>query len=295
MVCLAAALLAGCPAGGEDAPVARRREASGVVVARVGGQPITDVEVRAQMRLAGHDARRALEELVTFEALARAASDAGYRLADERAAEPARAMRVQRLVERELEPNLSQDNIDEASVRALYERGKKRFVHGRLVQVAMLCVFTGARMSVPRRAAAEATARELAKLVAGRPSTTGEDFAGIAKLPAWQQRNVSSTTVWQADTEPFPAVVGNAVALLKKPGDTTPVVGDETGYYIARYLDEKPPSNVTFEQAAPQLRQQMFAPWRRRQFVTLTNTLAAGHDVEAFPERLERQAKTAEP
>jgi hypothetical protein len=255
-------------------------------VADVAGQAILVDDVTAQMRRFHVDARTAVEQLVTFELLARAAAATGAAAADGDAddRQRVRSAEVQRLVEREIEPHLAKTAISDGDVRALYERGKARFVHGRLVQVAVLCVFTGARLKSEPRARAEANARALKAFVDQQPDRTSAGFEAIATQPAWVERNVSFTTVWQGDSEPFPPVVGRAVAALAKPGQTTALVGDETGYYIARYISERPPENISFAEAAPRLRDEMFEPWRRQRFIQLTMAMSNGHDIEVFPD-----------
>ena len=105
-------------------------------------------------------------------------------------------------------------------------------------------------------------------------------------MPEWVERNVSFTTVWQGEDAPFPRVVGRAVAALTRPGDTTDVVGDDTGYYIARYVAERPAENVSFAQAAPGLREEMFEPWRRQRFLQLAMEMAKDHDITVDPEAI---------
>jgi hypothetical protein len=257
---------------------------SSPVVAEVGGVAIHAAAVAAEMRRLGVDARQALERLVSFELLAR---EAGERVGPPDVEDRAEvdAIMVQRLIEREIEPRLVAAAIPDEEVRALYERGKKRFVHGRLVEVAVMAVFTGARMAPEPRARAAATARALAAAVAARPGRTAADLQTLSGDPAWSERGVGFTVTWQSLDEPFPRVLGEAIHALHDPGQTTPLVGDETGYYIARYLSEKPPANVTFEQAAPQLRAEMHEPWRRQKFLRLTMELGAEHEVEVFPDR----------
>lgn len=245
---------------------------------------VRSADVMAQARARGIGARQALEELVAVEVLARAAADGATALdADDR--ERLHALEVQALLRRDIEPRLALESIPDGDVRQLYERGKQRFVHGRLVEVAVLCVFTGARMNPEPRARAAETAKQLSALVAARRTREAADFAAIAAEPAWVSRQVSATTVLQGEDTPFPAVVGRAAQALTRPGDTTALVGDETGYYIARYVSEKPPETVTFEQAAPRLRAEMYEPWRRRRFLEIVRELANGHEIEILPDR----------
>lgn len=272
-------------------------------MARVGDSTIFANDLAAHMRTTGLSVSRALDQLVTFELLARAASEdaAGAATATATATDAGDAQRlrnleIQRLIEREIEPQLAPSAIDEAEVRSLYDRARPHFVHGRLVQVALLCVFTGARMKAEPRARAAESARKLKAYLdgrretaaaAGQPSPAAE-LELVAADPAWIERKVTFTTVWQGADSPFPAVVGKAVQALAKPGDTTELVGDETGFYIARYLSEKPPENVPFEDAAPRIRQEMYEPWRRQRFLQLSLALAQGHDIQVFPENLSK-------
>ncbi|MBC8131950.1 MAG: peptidyl-prolyl cis-trans isomerase [Deltaproteobacteria bacterium] len=268
--------------GRQSLPVAALPESP--VVATVAGVPIHASQVALQMR--HKDRRGALDELVTFEVLARAAASAGTDEPQATEREALRLLKIQRLVQREIEPRLTHDAIDEADVRAVYDRAKSRFVHGRLVETAVLCLFTGARMRPEPRARIEDNARKLKTYLAHRSSYSRVDFEAISKDPIWIERKVSFATVWQEEGQdrPFPKVVGRAIHALAAPGAITDLVGDETGYYIALYLSEKAPSNVSFAAAASEIRQEMYEPWRRQKFLQLALAMAQGHDIEVFPE-----------
>ena len=261
----------------------------GAVVARVGGVPITSSDLAGQMaRTPGLTARQALQQRITFEVLALAAAGEAPAATAEDLAER-KQVEVARLVERELEPQLRPESIPDADVRALYERGKRRYVHGRLVQATVLCLFTGARMNPERRARVEQNARMLDAYLTSHPAPTAAALEALVREPQWAERQVSATTVWQDQEqgEPFPLVVAHALGPLHKPGDRSPLVGDETGYYIAQYLAEQPPQHQTFEEVAAALRAEMYEPWRRQRFLRLTMELSAGHEVEVFPDNLE--------
>jgi len=285
VLALAAPLFMSCSKAGGPLPQAMP---AGAIVARVGTVPITADQVAAQLaRAPGLSVRQALAQRITFEVLAQAAADHQTAPTAQEVAERKNA-EVERLVEREIEPQLRPESIPDADVRALYERGKRRFVHGRLVQATVLCLFTGARMSAERRARIEANAKLLAADLDGHPTLSPAEAEALARQPRWADRQVSVTTVWQDEQEgqPFPPVVSRALAGLHKPGDRTPLVGDETGYYIAFYLAEEAPLAQTFEQVAGTLRAEMYEPWRRQRFLRLTRDLAAGHDIEVFPDNL---------
>lgn len=285
------ALLLAVPTCGGPEPIVPGTR-SDPVVATVDGVGIHASDVAVQMQRRGTtDRRAALEDCLTFEVLARAA--AGRATEPDAAAQAAvRQAIVQRLVEREIEPLLTRQAIPDAEVRALYEKGKPRFVHGRLVQATVMGFFTGARMKAEPRAHAERTARLLEAFLNEHPDI---DAAALAKDPSWAERKLSVSTVWQEENrdEPYPLIVGRALASLHHPGARTPLLIDETGAYIARYLDEKPPENRSFEQVAPELRDEMFEPWRRQRFQRLVTDMAAGHDVAIDPEAVALMASGA--
>ena len=262
------------------------------VVATVDGVGIRASQLAAQMQRRGSaDRRAALQDCVEFELLARAAQ-AGAIPSDPDDQAAVRLATVQRLVERELEPLLTPKAIPDAEVRALYEKGKPRFVHGRLVQALVMGFFTGARMKPERRAQAEHNATLLKAFLDQHPGLGRPALEALAKEPVWAARKLSVSMVWQEENqgEPYPLIVGRALATVRGAGALTPLVIDETGAYIALYLDEKPPENRTFEQVAPELRAQMFEPWRRQRFLRLVTDLAAGHDVSVDPDAVAQLA-----
>jgi PPIC-type PPIASE domain len=258
------------------------------VVARVDGIPITVADIAAQMAAnPGLEPRRALDERIAFEVLARAAAEEELPppTSDERAALV--AVEAQRLIEHDFEPKLARSAISDGDVRSLYERGKRRFVHGALVQIAVAHIFTGARMRPEPRARAEQNARLLQAALAARPPHTAAELEAVAREPIWVERNVGVTTVWQEvdANEPFPTVVGRALASLR-PGALTTLLGDETGYYVVLCLAQAPPENRSLADVAPGLRAEMFEPWRRHRFMELTANLTTAHDIEVFPDAL---------
>jgi hypothetical protein len=266
------------------------------VLARVAGRPILAGEVTRAALLAGSDLRAALEDRIRFEVLARAAEAAEIAPGPEDR-EILRQTQVERLVADLIEPRLAEGAIPESEVRAFYDRVHKRFVHGRLVQVTVLCIFTGARMKPEPRARAARHAEALRAYLATHPGLSDQAFLGLGNDPAWQggpeqKVSLSATTVWQDEEEPFPPVVGRAVSRLARPGDTTDLVGDETGFYVARYLAERPPENVSFAAARPILAAEMWEPWRRQKFLALTLELAGAHAVEAFPDNFRAMVST---
>jgi hypothetical protein len=282
---LAVALLACGRAGAPAIDLNTRVAEHDLPVARVGGAEIGQAALLAQMRATGKSRQEALEDLVHFELLGLAASQA-IPASDPDVRQARDAALVQRMIERELEPHLGRGDIPDQVLREVYERARKVFVHPRLVEVAMLSVYTGPRMKPEPRARAETTARALEQQLRGRGPLTLQAFEALAAEPAWKDRKVQFSRDWQGLDEPFPVEVGRAVQALGRAGAVTPLVTASTGYHLALYLDERPAETVSFEDAREKLRDQIFDRWRAGRFLEFVQQLAGAHAIEAYPERL---------
>ncbi len=255
------------------------------VVARVDGVSIRASDVAAEMRRGGGSPRAALDRLVDFELLAAAAAHTVTPATDTDVGEARDQAAVQLLLERELEPHLGKDSIPDDVLRGLYQKALSVFVHPRLVEIGLLLVYTGARMKAEPRTQALETARALEAYVHAKPASP-DAWRAIAAEPAWRDRKVQFTRTWQALDEPFPVEVGRAVTELHHPGDTTPLIVSEVGNFLACYIAERPPENVSFEQARDKLRDQVLDRWRKAQFLEFAQAAANPHRIDAYPERL---------
>ena len=256
----------------------------GAVVARVGEVPIFAAEVEAQMQSSGKTSHQALEDLIAFHLLAERTREVGIQPDDFAGGLP-RELLVQRLLEREFEPHTRADDIGDDDLRRVYERGKDAYVHPRLVEIALLAVYTGDLMKPERRARLRELAQAMADDVARRPVRTPEDFATIAADPRWSGK-VALRRLLQGPERPFGAAVGAAVMRLSKVGETTSLVEDPSGLYLARYIAERPAENIGFAAVREQLRAQAYPYCRQQRFAQLVARLAQGHQVEAYPDKL---------
>lgn len=200
--------------------------------------------------------------------------------------EPLRQAMAWRLFRKDIEPLLDIDHIPEAHLRALYDRASRAYVHGRLVEVGALVVFTGSLMKPKPRAEREKTAQDLAAYVAAHPSRTPGDFERLAGDPAWANRKVTYRRLTLESDFPLSQAVGGPVQKLRKPGDTTGLISDDTGFYIARYIGEKPPLDRPFDEVRREIAERAFEPWRASEFLRLTHEMGRQHDVVLWPERL---------
>jgi hypothetical protein len=257
----------------------------GVVVARVGQVPIFAKQVEAQAVEMGIPVRSALEALIDSNLLAEAARKRKYPIAG--SSDPdVRSALVQRLLEKELEPNLRLESIPDSDLLPLYNRVRGTFVHPRLVEIAVLAVYTGAAMPKQFREQREQTAKELAQFLKSHPAKTLDDFSALARDPKWSSRHVTFRHMLQGTDKPLSRAVGAEVSKLHAPGDTTPLVVDIDGGFIARYIGDRPPENIGFEQVRGKLAAGFFERWRRQRFLEYTSKLARLHHVEMYPDRL---------
>jgi len=70
-----------------------------------------------------------------------------------------RSALAERLIEREVWPQVQQDSVPDQELRAIYQKAIDAFVHPRLVDAGFLVVYTGAPMKPGPRAEREATAK----------------------------------------------------------------------------------------------------------------------------------------
>jgi hypothetical protein len=193
-------------------------------------------------------------------------------------------------MERDLLPKIQRESVPDQDLRAIYQNSINVFVHPRLVEAGFLIIFTGARMKPGPRAEREAAAKALIAMVATRRIHGPEDFEAIANDPAWRDRYVIFRRAVQGPDQPFSRTVGAEVLKLKTAGDTTPLVQDDDGFFLATYAGEKPPVNQSFAEVRTELRQRYFERWRAQRLEQLTRELAQGHRVEIHPQGLSQGA-----
>jgi hypothetical protein len=259
----------------------------GAIVARVGEVPIFANQVLAEAKRTGKPPRQALTELVTLHLLAEHARQAGR--GPVASSEPeVETVLVQRLLDRELEPLLRPTAIPDSVLRPLYDRVRDRFVHSRLVDIGVLAIYTGALMKDAPRRERTATAKALAAYLEAHPPASLDAFADIAKDPAWSSRDVVYSRFLQSDDRPLSRVVGEQLVKLQ-PGETTRLLSDDDGFYLARYIGERPPENVRYQDARPKLLAGYLERWQQQKFLEYTDKLIQTHKVVAFFERLNEQ------
>lgn len=261
----------------------------GSVIARVGSVSIYAREVEAQVARSKSTPRQALDELVSLHLLAEKAHQKNPFLPDWFDPE-LRSTLAERLIERDVWPQVQRDSVPDQELRAIYQSSISAFVHPRLVDAGFLIVFTGPRMKPGPRAERAEAAKALAATVASRRIAGPEDLEAIANDPAWGIRHVTFRRTLQSPDQPFSRKVGAEVVKLKAAGDTTPLIEDADGFFIATYAGEKPPANTSFAEVREELRQRYYDHWRAQRLEQLARKLAEGHRVESHPQLLNQSA-----
>jgi hypothetical protein len=260
----------------------------GPVVARVGEVPIYASQVLAAAKDTGAPPRQVLTGLVTLHLLAERARQAGWGQVASSDHE-VESVLVQRLLERELEPQLRPTAIPDSVLRPLYDRVKDAFVHSRLVEIGVLAIYTGALMKDAPRRERTAAAKELAAYLEAHPPASLDAFARIARDPAWSARQVVYSRFLQSEDRPISRIVGQELIKLRALGETTRLLSDDDGFYIARYIGERPPENIRYEDARPKLLAGYLERWQQQKFREYTDKLVQEHKVTAFFDRLNDQ------
>jgi len=253
-------------------------------VARVADMPIFASDVARQARAGRESARMALDRLVRIELLADGARRSIGADAPDLAQARASAA-VERLLEHDFEPHARPEDVPDAELRTLYDASRDSFVHSRLVQVAILSVFTGPAMKAAPRALQAERARQLKAFIDARPSRSADDFGVVRHDPAWADKDLGIAHTWHSEDKPYSREVGRAVQALRQPGDTTELVTDEMGFHIARYMAERPAEDIPFEAVREKLRAGFHGRWRANRFTQLADEMTAHHEVERHPER----------
>jgi hypothetical protein len=259
----------------------------GEVVATVetasGPIPIFAAEVAAQAWQTHQSPRAALDQLIAFHLLAERARGKGASPWPPPDADLHKQVLVQRMLERELEPHVRPEDITDAELRVLYDRAHDYFVHARLIEVASLEVPVSRRALPPARVAARQTMTELAAAVQAAGNLTLAEFQALGKTDAWRSRGVRSVRFLQGPQGPHSAKFAAAVAKLATVGETTGLIEDESGVYLARYVADRPAKDQSFDQVRPELRAGFYPRWRQQKFLEWSDRAATGHQVEIRP------------
>lgn len=270
-------VLAGLAVSGLLFSCSRKQDPDAAALARVGDSEITVGEFRAAMvRRAGDvpqvfedpaNRRALLDEMIRFEALVARARRDGY------FDDPEIRGAINRLVVGRLERDAQERAaaglaVTDEEVRAAYESGAAEFGISARVQAAVI------RIERPRVASIEKDAELLAKAERAReealtlPEAT-RHFGYLAAKYSDDQatRYKGGDMGWinaGAKDLRWPAGVVDAAFALSSPGECSPVVTADDGYYLVKLLRKEDASRLPFEQVAANIRNRLERERRQR-------------------------------
>ena len=224
-------------------------------------EQLVPAENRAMFWVSPDEVRRFARGQYVQRALAAQARQAGLALDASAAAEPALA-RERALVEHYMQQRVAAEMPDaqaqEAYARSAYRAQPQRFVVPEEVRVRhiLLTVESGGSDDVAVKAEAERLVGQL---------RGGADFAALARAhsadPGSAQRG--GELDWFARGRMVPPFEAAAFE-LKQPGDVSAPVKTPYGYHVIELLGRKPAEQKSFEQALPELRQEIAAQINQR-------------------------------
>jgi hypothetical protein len=229
-----------------------------------------------------------LEDLIASNLLAEHARERGLPLRG--TSGPGRAERPRSApLEKELEPNLRPERpYPDSALRPLYERARDTFVHPRLVEIGVLAVYTGAEMEKEFRKEREQTAKELALFLKSHPAKTLDDFSALARDPNWAAGTLCYKHMLPGPTSRYRRRSAPKSASCAHPATQRRSWSTIDGGFIARYIGERPPENITFEQARGKLLGGILRALAPPAVSGLHDKLARLHRVEMHFDRLPR-------
>ena len=253
------------------------------VVATVNGRPIRASAVALQARASGHDARRALGDLIDAEVLAGEAARRGLDR-DREAQEAAEAVAVRRLLQDDFEKEVTAARIPDGVIHRVYDKNKAQLVHGVEIDLWHILVPVDKNLSPAQKAEARAAAEDLARRAkAAHDLDAFKALAATVKAPrpAHYEHVVTQRDGWTVKEFSYPAF-----DLLKKPGDVSPVVETSYGYHVMFLIGYRPALNIGFAEAEPELRKNFFPEYQKPEFLHYCERLAGAHTIEIHADRL---------
>jgi hypothetical protein len=309
---LALAALAAC--GGETAGPARPAATRGtaapafdetpggrVVVATVDGAPIYADCVATQARgLAGPEdevRRRALDECVGFELLAREARRRGLDR-DPDAIEAQKREAVRALIDREFAPTMDgPDDIRRSDLEKIWPKVKHYYDHDELRATYQCRVEVGKKQprGGPADLEAEAFAKEVHAALIAQPIRTGQELYEACTRAAGDRKLAIARKPYRfrehGNVDPTYAA---ATFALKRAGDVTPPIRTKWGWDLIWLSEITPALHQDLAAAEPSLRDTFFYDvdfdrYRQAQFLTWAKQIGGTPRVQVFPERIPAQ------
>ncbi|HEX8950950.1 MAG TPA: hypothetical protein VF997_12585 [Polyangia bacterium] len=249
------------------------------VVATVDGRPIYAAAVAAQARARGVDRQTALADLVDAEVLAGEAARRGLDH-DLEVRDETKGALVRRFLALGFEAQTSPADVPEQLVRREYQRNMAYLNHGTYADVWHILVPVAKGASAADKEQARARAAALARRARGMSLA---DFQKLGRDEGLRvEEIVTARDGWVE--RPFSEA---AFAQLERPGDTsTRDIETSYGFHVEYLVKWIPAEHHTLAEAAPKLREGLFAEYRRRFFGKYVDEAMARYKIELHPEHL---------
>lgn len=222
--------------------------APGVVVARIGGEPVTVSELQDFARSqAISDPRRALERYIDQRLLARHAIARGH-LEDPLVRDVARRAEVQAVLERAVEARVTEANVPAPALEFARRTRGFALAHGPLFYVWHALVVrerSGPTPSTPESRRARAEAIRAALVAQPQPLTferiraTAESVSGAGGLHVEPVTGFDSGGI-TGRPETVDRTFASAAAAIEQPGGVSPVIETPFGFHVI-VLDRREP------------------------------------------------------
>lgn len=249
------------------------------LAARVDGVPVTLDDVRAVMEEHAEPLTRAeaLDIAVRTELLASEARKRGFGYFDRlRSARRAAMARV--LLERTIDEGLGPKDVPLEVIERAYERQKERFVHGAQRKVAHILV---------RDKKDPDGARGLAAKIyrAAKDVSSPEEFEGVFEgfsVENPKKVKLEKLPPFDKDTKKLVSEFVVGAFAIPKAGKVGEPVRTEFGYHVIYVVEELPAESVSFEEARPQLEEELLPELKKRRARELEQRLYKQGDVFIF-------------
>lgn len=241
-------------------------------VALIGTNVVPSTTLRAAIARTGlpvnepATVRKALDDLITHEALAAEAKRLGYDR-DPEVEEQTKRLMVQRLVADAVDRVLDKTLPTEADLRSYYDRHQAEFTSAALVRGQVLTLLTKGKPDETLGYAKEAV--ELAK------TTPFEDVVKRYSSLA-DERLGGGGTGWLVPDAPsrrYPAEVLKALAAAGVPGELAPPVVTDKAVFLVRLSEKRAAQVSSFEQMRPGLHRAVENKRRQRAYDALCQKL----------------------
>ncbi len=252
-------------------------------MAKVDGVSITTSRVEKLARLTKRPPAEVVDELVSFELLAREARRRGLaRHRDVRYA--VRQAMVHRFLEREFEDTHRLEDMPEAMLRRSYQKNIDRFVHPRLRKVTHILVLArDDQVTKARQREAGRLAQKIYREAASAKSV--EEFHKIGRSYDGKQGfEIKIEVIGQPVFKRSRLIVNfiNAAMKLQDIGDVSPPVETIYGTHVIYLMDVKEAKNVSFEEAKFVVREKEHPNWIKISFAAMVEELRHSTVVKGY-------------